>query len=425
MESVLPLVGVLFFVFLLARGLGEVTQRLGLPALIGEIVAGVAIANVAIGSFHLESWLSLDPTTAGGVVNRDALGALADVGVVFLVFAVGLEIRPDELRRFGRISAATAAGGIVIPFGLGAGFLLLLEGPTGWPAALFVGVSLVVTSLIVTARLLREARWLDTTEAHVILGAAVIEDIVGVILLTFALGVTAGSEHGPIDLVYQVLLVSAFAVVFVLFFLFLAPRLVRRYLDPSGPKKVSVRLRTRNATFVLVLLLCLGASALAASFQLASIVGAFFAGMALAEFRDQYDLRAAFESLNTFFVPFFFVVIGLAVSTGDLLAAWPLAAALTVLAVGGKFATVAYDAGALGRRPALRVAAGMVPRGEVGIIVALTAFGAGLISADLYTAIVVMAIATSVIGPYLLHRLFAGGVAPTTEAPVSPAPEGR
>jgi len=425
METVLPLVGVLFFVFLLSRGLGEVAQRLELPALVGEIVAGIVIANFAFGSFHLESWLNLDPASPGGIVNRDALGALSDVGVVFLVFAVGLEIRPEDLRRFGRVSAATAAGGIVIPFGLGVGFLLLIEGPSQWAAALFVGVALVVTSLIVTARFLREARLLDTTEAHVILGAAVIEDIVGVILLTFVLGVTAGAEHGPVDLVYQVLVVSGFAVVFVLFFLYLAPRLVRRYLDPSGPKRISLRLRTRPAAFVLVLLLCLGASALAASFELASIVGALFAGMALSEFRDRYDLRRAFETLNTFFVPFFFVGIGLAVSTGDLLAAWPLAAALTVLAVGGKFASSVYDAGTLGRTPSLRVAAGLVPRGEVAIIVALTAFGAGLISGDLYTAIVVMAMLTSIIGPYLLHRLFRGAAARPSEGPAAPSPEGR
>jgi Kef-type K+ transport system membrane component KefB len=186
-----------------------------------------------------------------------------------------------------------------------------------------------------------------------------------------------------------------------------------------------VQFRTRNAAFILVLLLCLGASALAASFQLASIVGAFFAGMAFSEFRDRYDLRSRFETLNTFFVPFFFVSIGLFVSTGDLVATWPLAAALTVLAVGGKFASVAYDAGEIGRRPALRVAAGLVPRGEVGIIVALTAYVAGLITADLYTAIVVMAIVTSALGPYLLSRLFlekAPAVGTRVEAPGPGAP---
>jgi Kef-type K+ transport system membrane component KefB len=424
MTSVLPLVGVVFLVFLVARGLGEVTQRLGLPALIGEIVAGIAIANVVVGPYRLEALFGLDPTTAAGLVNGDALHTLAELGVVFLVFAVGLEVRPDVLRRFARTSVLTAVGGIVVPFGLGVGFLLLLEGPSQWPAALFVGVALVVTSLIVTARLLTEHRLLGTTEAAIILGAAVVEDIAGVILLTLVLGATSDIDHGPVDLVYQIGIVIAFAVAFVLFFLYVAPRLVRRLAESHAPGQIRPHWRTRNAAFVLVLLFCLGVSTLASSFELASIVGAFFAGMALAEFRDAYDLRNGFETLNTFFVPFFFVSIGLEVSTGELWATWPLAAALTVLAIGGKFASAVYDAGQIGRTPALRVAAGLVPRGEAAIIVALTAFTAGLISGDLYTAIVVMAIATSVVGPYLLSRLFRGAAGPPSEASSSPGPEG-
>jgi Kef-type K+ transport system membrane component KefB len=424
MVTVLPLVGMLFFVFLLARGLGELTRRAGLSPLLGEIAAGVVIANLVVGPFALVSWVGLDPSTAAGVVNGDALHALADVGVVFLVFAVGLEVRPEALRRYARVSAATAAGGIAVPFGLGVGFYLLLEGPSQWAAALFVGVALVVTSLIVTGRVLRERGLLDSTEAHVILGAAVIEDVAGVVLLTVVLGATARADRGPVDLVYQVGIVLVFAVALAAFFLYLAPRLVRRFASHADPRPTPARFGARNAAFVLALLLCLGASALAESFQLAGIVGAFFAGMAIAEFRERYDLRGAFESLNTFFVPFFFVSIGLVVSTGDLLATWPLAAALTVLAVGGKFASASYDAGEVGRRPALRIAAGMVPRGEVAIIVALTAYGAGLITADLYTAIVVMAVATSIVGPYLLVRLFRdGGPAPAPVVP-GPGPEG-
>jgi Kef-type K+ transport system membrane component KefB len=209
------------------------------------------------------------------------------------------------------------------------------------------------------------------------------------------------------------------AVLFLAFFLYLAPRLVRRWARRIASTSPARRGASRNTPLILALLLCLGASALANSFQLASIVGALLAGMALSELRDQYDLRASFEALNTFFVPFFFAGIGLLVSINELVAIWPLAAALTILAVAGKLASVPVEARRQGPRSALRVASGLVPRGEVAILVAIAAFDAGFLSGDLYAAIVVMAAATSVIGPLMLHRLFRE-VASTPPGPTEP-----
>ena len=415
MVLALPLLGALFFVYLFALAFGAATRRLGLPVLVGEILAGIVIANLAVGSFDLESWIGLGAASSQGVVSRDALTGLADIGVIFLAFAVGLEVLPSAVARFARPAAKTAAWGTTVPFALGFGFVLLLRGPGAWPAALFVGVALTVTSLTITARLLRDHGLLDSNEAHLILGASLIEDVVGAALLALALGVTAETDHGPIDLVYQVALVLGGALLFVVVFFRIAPRLLRRHAA-SGPATPASP-AARNTALVLAILLCFGASALASSFQLASIIGALLAGMALAEFRDRYDLRERFATLNTLFAPFFFAAIGLLISVGDLLAVWPLAAALTALAVLGKLASVPREASLLGPQTALRVAAGLVPRGEVGVIVALTAFEAGLISADLYTAIVVMAIATSVIGPILLHRWFRESPPPREEGP--------
>ncbi|HTT14260.1 MAG TPA: cation:proton antiporter [Thermoplasmata archaeon] len=418
MSPVLPLVGVLFFVFLLARGLGELAERLGAPALVGEIAAGIVIANLVVGNFHLLAALELDPSTGAGALNREVLEALVEIGVVFLVFAVGLELPASDLVRSFRISSRTAAFGVVVPFALGALFLVALEGPANVLPALFGGTALMVTSLTVTARFLRERDLLGTVEARVILGAAVIEDVVGVVLLTVLLGIAAGRIHGPVDLLVQVGVVLAFAGIFAVAVLRYGPRLVRRYVDPADRTDGVSRFRTRNAVLVGALLLCLGASALAQSFQLASILGAFFVGMALAEYRDRLELRSAFEALNTFFVPFFFVGIGLLVSVGDLAATWPLAIALTVLAVVGKLAAYAFESKALPRRTALRVSVGMVPRGEVGIIAALAAFSAGFINGDLYTALVLTSAATAIIGPLWLARLFA-----RAEPPASPPAE--
>ena len=406
MDPILPIVGVLFFVYVLARAFGEIAERLGVPALVGEIAAGIVIANLALGSFHLEAWLTLDPASATGSLNREVLTALVEIGIIFLVFAVGLEIRPSELRRVLPISARTAFFGLLVPFALGATFLLALQGPGGALTALFVGTALVVTSLTVTARFLRERDLLATPEARIILGAAVIEDIVGVILLTFVLGVAADRGTGASDLVVQVALVSVFAVAFAAFFLYGAPRLVGRYVDPASPRSPLARFRTPSAVLAVAIALCLGASALAASFQLASILGALFVGMSFAEYRDRLGLASAFEALTTFFVPFFFVGIGLLISTGDLAATWPLASALTLLAIAGKLAGSFVESRHLGRTAALRVGVGLVPRGEVGIIAALAGLDAGLLSTDQYTALVVMSVATAIVGPLALARLF-------------------
>jgi Kef-type K+ transport system membrane component KefB len=423
MEGVLPILGVLFFVYLIARALGEVAERLGLPALVGEIVAGVVIANVVVGSFSLPSALDLSAGTSTGAVNQQILTALADIGVVFLVFAVGLEIRTSELLSVLRISARTATFGILVPLGLGTGFLLLVEGLGSTLPALFVGTAMVVTSLTVTAHFLRDRGLLATREARVILGAAVIEDIAGVVLLTTLVGIAANRIHGPIDLIVQVGVVAAFAVALVGFFLYGAPRIARRAASSRRTAAVAAGVRTPHAALVLAILLCLGASALAASFQLASIVGALFVGMVLAEYRDRLALGTAFEALTTFFVPFFFVTIGFEVSTGDLLLAWPIAAAVTVLAVVGKLAGAAFESRDLGRSAALRVGVGLVPRAEVGIIVAFAAYDAGVLSATYYTAIVLMAVVTAILGPLLLLRLYRTPPAPVA-APAPPDPAG-
>jgi Kef-type K+ transport system membrane component KefB len=419
MDVLLPVATVLFFVFLLAQAGGEAAERLGVPALVGEIAAGIVIANFAVGGFDLSTWLTLDPTSPAGVTNQQVLSALAEVGVIFLVFSVGLAVRPSQLIPALPLSARTALFGIIVPFAFGTVFLLVLEGTSNLLPALFVGTGLVVTSLTVTARFLNERRLLDTVEARVILGAAVIEDIAGVVLLTSLVGIAAGRIHGPIDLTIQVGVVVGFAVAFAAFLLYGAPRLVRRFA-PRGPAAAGPGATTKEVSLILAILLCLGAAALAESFQLASIVGAFFAGVALAEFRDRLGLRSAFDALTTFLVPFFFVNIGLAVSAGDLVATWPLATGLTVLAVAGKLTAVGFESRKLDLGERLRVGAGLIARGEVGIIVAFAAYQVGVISADVYTALVVMAIATTIIGPVLLHRLFRGRSG-APDAPPAPA----
>jgi Kef-type K+ transport system membrane component KefB len=399
------LIILLFITFLLAKALGELMERLKQPALVGEIAAGILIANLVFGGFSFVDVLQLNEATPEGKANMEFIEALAHLGVIFLIFAVGLEIRASELRKVGGLAAYVAVLGVVIPFLLGFLYIMLAEGTSHVVEAMFIGAALVATSVGITARVLREKNLLKSREAMVILGAAVIDDILGIMVLTIAIGVAGSSQAGGSNLLFQIIAVAGLSTFFVLLFIFLGPRLVRRFAHPESPKQVLDRLRTHNAPFVVALLFCLGVSALATFFQLAAIIGAFLAGMAMAEVRDKYHLEHSFEPINALFVPFFFLFIGLKVHLSDLFAVWQIATIITVLAVVGKLVGCWFAAMRMGRRSALVVGMGMVPRGEVGIIVALAGLTAGAISEGLYSAVVVMSIATSIFAPAFLTKL--------------------
>jgi Kef-type K+ transport system membrane component KefB len=413
------LILLLFVTFLGAKALGELMERLKQPALVGEILAGVLIANLVlvdfiVPHFSLAEFLNLDPTVSDpkaastAAANISFLEALADIGVIFLIFAVGLHIKASDLRKVGGIATSVAVMGVVFPFILGFVFIEVTAGTDRIVEAMFVGAAMVATSVGITARVLRERNVLKSREAMVILGAAVIDDILGIMVLTIAIGVASQQSGAGSGLVYQIGIVAALSSIFVVFFLVLGPRVVRRVAAPENPRAVLNRLRSRNAPFIVALLFCFGVSALATFFTLAAIIGAFLAGMAFAEVAEEYGLGESFEPLNAFFVPFFFLVIGLNVKIADLAGIWMGALALTALAVVGKLVGCYLAARKMGTTSALIVGVGMVPRGEVGIIVALAGISTvpPAISPGLYSSVVVMSIATSVLAPSILERLF-------------------
>ena len=400
MAGAVELVLLLFGTFLLAKTLGEIAERLRQPALIGEILAGILVANLVVGDFVLLDFIQLNPLTPEGAVNLEFLTALSELGVIFLIFAVGLEVKASDLRKVGGIALQVAVLGVVFPFLLGFLLIIVLHGMAGTVEAMFVGAALVATSIGITAQVLRERNLLATREANVILGAAVIDDILGILVLT----VTIGAAVGGVSLV-QVAVVAVMSSMFVVAFVVAGPRLIRHLARPE--KGLLERLRMKNAAFVLALLFCFGVSALAAFFQLAAIIGAFLAGMAMGTVEERYHLGRSFEPLNAFFVPFFFLVIGLQVNLAALGSVLPLTIAIIVLAIVSKLVGCALGARKMGKSSAIIVGVGMVPRGEVGIIVALAAFNVGAISDGLYAAIVLMSIVTSMIAPTLLTRLFA------------------
>jgi len=373
---------VALFVVLLAAKLGdELFKRLGQPALVGEILAGVIIG----------------PSLLGLVEPDETLEVFAELGVVFLLFWVGLETRLSDMRDVGSTAARVGALGVVVPFaaGYGAGLLLGESGAT----SVFLGAALVATSVGITSAVLIELEALATTAARTILGAAVIDDILALVLLAVAVGV---ADQGGID-VTSIGIVIALALGFVVFVAVGGTRAVARWPEVFHAPKFS------ESPLLPAVILCLGLAAFAAQIGLAAIIGAFLAGMVVAETKDRHDFEEEVAPLYAFFPPFFFVFIGLEVELGAFtdIATLGVLLAVTALAFATKFGAAWLAARSMGPRDALVVGLGMVPRGEVGIIVAGIGATAGVIEPDLFAVIVGMSIATTLMIPPLLRRALA------------------
>lgn len=369
----------LLIVFVAAQVGAEIAQRLTLPALVGEIAAGCIIGPSVL------SWATVS----------ESLDMLSELGAVLLLFSVGLETRVAELKKVGRAATLVGISGIILPFVFGAAWAYWEGFDT--PKALFVASAFVATSAGVTARVLQDLGVLSRTFSKVILGAAIIDDILAMLLLG---GVTAIQGGGSVNSVHLLLVVSQ-AVAFIVLIGWAGPWLLRRSsslldkpLNPLSP-------------LAICLAICLALSVMASFLGLAAIIGAFLAGMVAAETRQRETLAEQLQPLLAFLVPFFFVVTGARVNLAGLanLSALGTLAVVLLLAVAGKFIGCSLAAGSLGRRPAFIVGAGMIPRGDIGIIVASLGQQAGVISNEIYTIIIAMVLLTSVIAPPMLAVL--------------------
>ncbi|MGI0054329.1 MAG: cation:proton antiporter [Thermoplasmata archaeon] len=422
MTAETPLLGMLVVAFLLAIGLGWLCERIRVPGFVGGIIAGILIANVYVGPFSLLNALDLGNHHSA---NFEALTAFFEIGLIFLVFTVGMRIRPAVLRAVMRPALRTSLVGVAVPFALGAAFVLLAIGDQNPYAVLFIGTALAASSLGVVSQLLNDHQLVDRPVGHLLLGAAVFEDVIAFVLLAIIVALDGHNSSLSTDFGIQVALVIGLAIAFVVVFLFLAEPIVRRLLHPAGvPEHPDAA--AKAGMLLLALLFCLAVGYLASSLQLAGILGAFFAGMALSEIAPLYGIDKAFDALNAFFVPFFFVFIGLTLSLTGLASIWLLAVLITVLALLGKLLAGLAEWNSLGRQGALSIGTGLMARGEVALIIAIAAQQAQLLSDSYLGAIVVMAIATTIVGPTLfrqVQRLVGPEPTSPSEPPAPPSSE--
>ena len=398
----------LFILFAAAKVAGELFLRMRQPPLVGEVLVGVLIGPHALGLVGTPDGSLIDLFEGKGneEAAKEAVTVVFDVlallGVIILLFFVGLETRLRDLLDVGGRATLVAVLGIIFPFVLGFALIWAID-PTNAEdleiEAAFVATAMVATSVGITARVLGDLGAIRTRESRIILGAAVVDDILALLLLA----VVSGLGEDSFDAL-ELGLTALAAVAFVLFAALVGTRVIQQYSIHLE------KLRIGNAPFLVSMIVMLGLSALASIIGLAAIIGAFLAGMILAEAKERWSLERQALPVYEFLVPFFFVIIGTKVDPGAFTDGTILAVAVgvTVLAIIGKLAGGGLASVGLPRRSAAIIGTGMVPRGEVGLVVASIGAGIGAISDDIFSVVVFMSIATTLLAPPVLVWLLGG-----------------
>lgn len=367
--------GVLAAVLIATKTLGALAHRFGQPAVLGELIAGILLGKSALGI--------LDPTDP-------LIGLLAEIGVVILLFAIGLETDLRKLMRVGGSAFAVGVTGVILPFMLG--YFTALQLGVSNVTAIVCGAALTATSVGISARVLADLGRLDTDEGQIVLGAAVIDDVIGLVILSIVSSVVAGTAITMGNVTYTVAIAFGFlAVTIVLGSRLLPP--VFQYLDGT---------RLRDSVGAIAIALGLFTAWLAGRAGSAAIIGAFAAGLVLHGTVQRDRIEKTTTALGHFFVPVFFAVVGAAVDIsvfGDG-STLKIAAALFLVGVAGKFAAGFAPFWFRGSKSLIGIS--MIPRGEVGLIFAQMGIASGALDSRLFSAITIVVMGTTFLVPPLL-----------------------
>ncbi len=385
-----------------AKLAGSAAERIGQPAVLGELIAGMILGNLGLFGLHGLEYLKTDA----------AVEILASLGVILLLFEVGLDSSLADLMKVGLSSLLVAVIGVALPFGLGWAVSALMLSDHSFYVHAFIGATLCATSVGITARVLQDIHKIRSPEAKIILGAAVIDDILGLVVLAIITGMITGASSGlPLSvgsIVWLMAKVAIFLAGSLLLGVFFVPRFFRQ----------AAKAKMKGMLFSLSLAFCFLLSYLATLIDLASIVGAFAAGLILERVpfeeylhEDELSPEAMLHPLSSFFVPLFFMQMGLKIDLASLFRpdVLGLALALTAVAILGK---QACGLGAVEKSlNRLSIGFGMIPRGEVGLIFAgvgltLSVGGERIIDEAVFAAILVMVMVTTLITPPLLQWSF-------------------
>jgi len=369
-----------FIIFTSAKILGEVFIRLKMPAIVGELLAGVLLGNYVLGIISTENHV---------------LMSFAEIGVIFLLFHVGLEIRVKDLFAVGRTAVFVGLLGVIVPLILG--FLTVYFLGYALVESLFIATAILATSVGISVKVLQDMGLIKHKVAYIVLGAAVLDDILALIVLAIVKGLARQEFH---VLEFSLLVVESLA--FVGFLTWWGPKVAKR------TRKWVERLNIPEGPFVLSVILCLGLAELADVIGLAAIIGSFMAGIVIDEMAGVYDLENKVKYVNEFLLPFFFVMMGAHLDPRTfaqprLLFLVLLISAVAALSkvIGAGLATWKED-----WRMKFQTGVCMIPRGEVGIIVALIGLSLHSITQEIYAVVLGMSLLTTVITPPLIVAAF-------------------
>ena len=366
----------LTIILIVAKAAAEVSDRIRVPAVIGEIIAGILIG----------------PSVLGLVNTGDMLFFLAELGVILLLIQVGLETDIVELKTVGRASILVAIIGVVLPMALGFGASSLLGESIN--TSLFVGAALTATSIGITARVFGDLRALATVEARTVLGAAVVDDVLGLIILTVVTRIVEQGSVGIGTIASTIGLAVGFLAVTSTVGFTIFPQLFARITQVA---------RSTSTVSVVAIGIALGFSVLAEKAHLAPIIGAFVAGLALRRIATHERVERDVSSLAQIFVPIFFLNIGISTNIRAMADARVIGVALVLSAV-AIISKIAAASGAIGSRgDKWTIGFGMLPRGEVGLIFASIGLSVGALSEELYGSVLVVVLVTTLVAPPLLR----------------------
>ena len=375
--------GLLFVTLVAAKLAGHLAQACGQPSVLGELLAGVILGKSVLGL--------VDP-------SNETIHLMGELGVVILLFSIGLETDLGSLLKVGGTSVAVAIAGVVLPFALG--FVLARGLGVAIPAAVVCGAALTATSVGITARVLSDLGRLQDPEGQVVLGAAILDDVIGLVILA----VVAELADGRPVTFGGVARATAVAFGFLVVAVVVGRRIVPGLIDLLG------RVGNTGTPALAALLLAFGLGWLADHVGSAVIVGAFAAGLLVVGSSRFRDVEAGVTRLGHFFVPLFFISVGAAVDVRVLNPfqtanhrTLAVAALLTAAAVVGKFASGYAPFWFRGRKNL--IGAGMIPRGEVGLIFAQMGRAGGLLDEGLFAALTIVVLVTTFLAPPLLRYL--------------------
>jgi len=366
----------IFMLILATQIMGWLFQKMKQPAVIGELLAGVIVG----------------PALLGWVVEGSLLEFISELGAIFLLFMVGLETRLEDILKVGKEAFIVAVVGAILPFFGGYYFGLYIG--FSQVSALFLGAALVATSVGITARVMQELDVLSRPYSRIILGAAVIDDIEGLIVLAIVSGIANTGSVETSGIIKLVLISFAFvggAMALVPF----VRRIPLNKLPFQSPLGISIAFGLAMAT-------------LASYIGLAPIVGAFMAGMVMAELREEYGLEEPIHAIESFLAPIFFAYMGVQLDLGALGSRSVLIAGsvVSLIAIVGKLFAM-FGALTQGIKNAIVVGVGMVPRGEVGLIVASIGLSAGAVDEREFAIVIFMVVVTTIVAPLSLRPLVA------------------